>query len=77
VVTTDIAECAKYPPIHVSKTQEQFISAVKSILAGSAANLNAESRQIALANTWQHRIQQITNAMRKNTLQANRATQGI
>jgi hypothetical protein len=65
VVTSDLAECGKYLPIHVCKTHEQFISVVKSIMAGSTPNLSMESRQIALENTWTHRINQIVAEMQK------------
>jgi GT2 family glycosyltransferase/glycosyltransferase involved in cell wall biosynthesis len=63
VVTTDLAECSKYPTVNIGKNHEQFINAVKTILTGHSPNLSSASRQTALNNTWQHRICQITAAM--------------
>jgi hypothetical protein len=65
VVTTDLAECAKYPPIHVGGTHERFISMVRSILVAYPTNPDAGARQIALDNTWHHRICQIKTAMQE------------
>ncbi len=63
VVTTDLAECIKYPPVHVAKSHEQFLSLIRYILAASPARPDAEARQIALDNTWRHRAQQINSFM--------------
>ncbi len=77
VVTTDIAECAKYSLIHIGKTHEKFTTAVKNILTGSCVNTSKESRQIALANTWQHRIEKITTAMPLTMMPKTQGSQGF
>ncbi|MDE2422942.1 MAG: glycosyltransferase [Betaproteobacteria bacterium] len=63
VVTTDLAECAKYSTIHIGKTHESFVRSVKSILAEPGRMHDEQNKLIALDNTWNLRVAQILAAI--------------
>jgi GT2 family glycosyltransferase/glycosyltransferase involved in cell wall biosynthesis len=59
VVTTNLVECVKYSPVLVANDHEQFISLVQRIVSEAPEKLDVAAQQIALNNTWGHRIQEI------------------
>jgi hypothetical protein len=63
VVTTNLAECVKYTLIHVAYDHRQFVELVRNILLENPRNLNVTAQQVALNNTWKHRVQQILSVM--------------
>ena len=64
VVTTDLVECVKYPPVLIANNHEQFISIVRKLASNKAVELNLEAQNIALQNTWDHRVQEIRSRMK-------------
>lgn len=59
VVTTELAECVKYPTIRIGKSPDAFIDEVKRILAAPHNLPNEMLKSVALHNTWRHRVTQI------------------
>ena len=63
VVTTNMPECAKYTPVHIANDHRQFVDLIRNILSGASTKLDMKARQLALDNTWKHRVQQIMSKM--------------
>lgn len=63
VVTTNLVECAKYPPVHVAHDHEEFVGMVRGVMGNTPAGADATSRQLALNNTWGHRVRLIQSMM--------------
>ncbi|MDP1722742.1 MAG: glycosyltransferase, partial [Candidatus Gottesmanbacteria bacterium] len=63
VVTTNLAECVKYAPVHIANNHRQFVDLVRNILLETSMKLDVASRQLALDNTWKHRVRQIRSMM--------------
>ena len=63
VVTTNLAECVKYPPVHIANDHRQFVGLVRNILSASPMKLDMVAQQLALDNTWKQRVQQIRSKM--------------
>jgi len=63
VVTSNLAECAKYTSVHIANDHSQFIKMVYNILFDPKVEVDDDAQQIALNNTWQQRVQQIESAM--------------
>ncbi len=63
VVSTNLSECAKYAPVHIAYDHRQFVGLVRNILSKTSLNIEVAARQIALDNTWTHRVQQIMSMM--------------
>ena len=64
VVTTNLAECVKYEPVQIACDHQQFVNLISAILPKTANKLDEAAQQIALNNTWNHRVQQIESMMR-------------
>lgn len=64
IVTTDLAECRKYPVAHIARTRDEWVEQLQEgvRLRTDSAYL-AELRRVAQENTWQMRAQQIILAL--------------
>jgi SAM-dependent methyltransferase len=72
VVTTNLAECVKYAPVHIADDHRQFVDLVRKALCQSSARPDVTAQQFALNNTWGHRVQQIRSMMQsKDSQQEN------
>lgn len=56
VVTTSLIECVKYSPVLIANDHQQFVSLVTRTLSEVPAKMDVVARQIALSNTWGHRV---------------------
>jgi len=63
VVATHLAECVKYAPVRIAHDHRQFVELVRNILYEASRKLDKTAQQIALNNTWCHRVQQIESIM--------------
>lgn len=63
VVTTNLAECVKYAPVHIANDHRQFVDLVRNILSGTSKKMDVDEQQLASDNTWTNRVQQIRSKM--------------
>ena len=69
VVTSNLAECVKYAPVHIANDHRQFVDLVRNILSATPMKLDMVAQQLASDNTWKQRVQQIRSKMQsKNSL---------
>jgi GT2 family glycosyltransferase len=59
VVTTNLAECVKYSSVLIANDHEQFVRLVHGIVSETPTKLDVAAQQIAMNNTWDHRVQQM------------------
>ena len=66
VVTTDLAECRKYPVVLIARTRDEWVSCLRQALElRNDDPYLARVRQTAEANTWVARARQLASALER------------
>ena len=66
VVSTDLPECRKYPPVQVASTPDRFVAECeRALVLGRDAEHVARLRACARENSWRSRVEVVLAALRQ------------